>query len=90
MIFLFTFLQNLQKWMDESEYGFFYFSFGSMHRVETMSTEIINAFYKAFLKIAPIRVIWKVTKPNELPSNIPKNVLIQAWLPQNQILSKVD
>lgn len=78
----------MQKWLDESKHGCIYFTFGSMVRIETFSKELMEAFYKAFEKIAPVRVLMKVAKKEELLPGLPKNVMTQSWFSQIPILSK--
>ncbi|KAL7302507.1 hypothetical protein TKK_0005149 [Trichogramma kaykai] len=78
--------EKVQKFLDDSENGFVYFSFGSMVRIETFPEHILKIFYDAFRKIAPIRVLWKIAKPEELPSGLPDNVLTDTWLPQMEVL----
>ncbi|XP_031787743.1 UDP-glucuronosyltransferase 2B20-like [Nasonia vitripennis] len=81
-----TLPKDLQKWLDDSEAGFVYFTFGSMVRIETFPKPILQSFYETFEKIAPVRVLWKIVQPKELPPNLPSNVMTQTWLPQVQIL----
>lgn len=81
-------LQDLKKWLDESENGFIYFSFGSMLKIESFSNTTLAGIYKAFVEIAPLRVLLKVSNPNELPPGLPKNVLTMTWIPQVQVLSE--
>ncbi|KAF7382488.1 hypothetical protein HZH68_015407 [Vespula germanica] len=77
---------EVQKWLDESKHGCIYFTFGSMVRIETFSKELMEAFYKAFEKIAPVRVLMKVAKKEELLPGLPKNVMTQSWFSQIPIL----
>ncbi|KAK2584309.1 hypothetical protein KPH14_006702 [Odynerus spinipes] len=77
---------EVQKWLDESTHGCIYFTFGSMVRIETFPEERIRAFYKAFEKIAPVRVLMKVAKKEELLPGLPKNVMIQPWFSQIPVL----
>ncbi|XP_048509528.1 UDP-glucosyltransferase 2-like isoform X1 [Athalia rosae] len=78
--------RDLQKWLDESKDGFVYMSFGSMVRMETFPKEFLGEVYAAFEKIAPLRVLLKIAKPEELPAGLPKNVLTRPWLPQIGVL----
>ncbi|XP_008210453.1 UDP-glucuronosyltransferase 2C1-like [Nasonia vitripennis] len=78
--------QELQEWLDESKHGFVYFSFGSMIRIETFPDHMLDAFYKTFKNIAPVRVLLKIARPEELPAGMPSNVLTQSWIPQIQVL----
>ena len=59
-----------------------------MVKIESFPTEILKAIYEAFERIAPVRVLMKVAKKEELPPGLPKNVLISSWLPQTRVLRK--
>ncbi|KOC60177.1 Ecdysteroid UDP-glucosyltransferase [Habropoda laboriosa] len=73
---------EVQKWLDESTHGCIYFSFGSMVRIETFSKPLIETFYKVFEKIAPVRVLMKIAKKEDLLPGLPKNVMTQPWFSQ--------
>ncbi|XP_012258838.3 UDP-glucosyltransferase 2-like [Athalia rosae] len=77
---------NLKNWLDESEDGFVYMSFGSMVKIESFPKPIITEMYEAFDKIAPLNVLVKIANPHELPPGLPKNVLTLRWAPQIQVL----
>ncbi|KAJ8668910.1 hypothetical protein QAD02_000169 [Eretmocerus hayati] len=76
----------VQRWLDESDQGCVYFSFGSMTRIETFPKHILDAFYKSFANISPVRVLLKIAKPEELPPSLPSNVMTQSWFDQIQVL----
>ncbi|XP_043467693.1 UDP-glycosyltransferase UGT5-like [Leptopilina heterotoma] len=78
--------KDLKKWLDESNEGVVYFTFGSMVRIETFPRNIIDNFYKAFAKIAPVRVLMKIPRKEDLPEGLPKNVHVLPWMPQMKIL----
>ncbi|KAL7295541.1 hypothetical protein TKK_0011182 [Trichogramma kaykai] len=78
--------EALQTWLDQTDRGFVYVSFGSMTRFETFPRHVIDTFYRSFQSIAPVRVLLKIAKPEEMPAGMPDNVLVQTWLPQIQIL----
>lgn len=77
---------DVQKWLDEAKDGFVYVSFGSMVRIETLPDERIKAFYESFAKIAPIRILMKIARPEELLPGVPKNVMIKSWFNQPAVL----
>ncbi|KYN31800.1 UDP-glucuronosyltransferase 1-9 [Trachymyrmex septentrionalis] len=77
---------EVQKWLDESKDGCIYFSFGSMVRIETFSKELLQEIYASFEKIAPVRVLMKIAKKEELLPGLPKNVMTQSWFPQIAVL----
>ncbi|XP_046740909.1 UDP-glucosyltransferase 2-like [Diprion similis] len=78
---------DLQEWLDQSKDGFVYVSFGSMLKIESFSAEILHALYKSLGKLAPVRVLMKIAKPDELPPGLPSNVLVRSWIPQLGVLS---
>ncbi|XP_076167851.1 UDP-glucosyltransferase 2 isoform X2 [Ptiloglossa arizonensis] len=77
---------SLEKWMNESTSGFFYFSFGSMVKIESFPSKYLKIFYNSLGKIAPVRVLMKIPNPSELPPNLPKNIHILPWIPQVKVL----
>lgn len=71
--------------MDGAKQGAILFSMGSNFKSILMSEEKREMFLSIFKNI-PQRVIWKLELENA--TNIPKNVMITEWLPQNDILGK--
>ncbi|XP_055609266.1 UDP-glycosyltransferase UGT5-like [Uranotaenia lowii] len=76
--------KDLQKFMDEAPDGVIYFSMGSYVRSEKFPEEKRNAFIKVFAGLKQ-RVLWKF-EDESLPK-LPYNLLIKAWMPQNDILA---
>lgn len=74
-------MQDIQKFMDEAEYGVIYFSLGSLVRLSSLPNETIQAFKDTFAEL-PQKVLWKFE--HEL-KDIPSNVMIGKWFPQNDI-----
>ncbi|XP_043467689.1 UDP-glucosyltransferase 2-like [Leptopilina heterotoma] len=77
---------DFKEWMDESKNGVVIFTLGSMALIESLPKETILAFYAAFEKIAPIRVLMKIVNKEKLPPGLPANVRISTWLPQYQLI----
>ncbi|KAK7127632.1 hypothetical protein R3I93_020269 [Phoxinus phoxinus] len=63
------------------EHGIVVFSLGSL--VSSMPKEKAAIFFEAFSMI-PQRVLWRYT--GEMPDNVPENVKLMKWLPQNDLL----
>uniref|UniRef100_A0A671T5F3 UDP-glucuronosyltransferase n=1 Tax=Sinocyclocheilus anshuiensis TaxID=1608454 RepID=A0A671T5F3_9TELE len=63
------------------EHGIVVFSLGSL--VSSMPKEKAAIFFKAFSMI-PQRVLWRYT--GEIPDDVPENVKLMKWLPQNDLL----
>ncbi|XP_039309140.1 UDP-glucosyltransferase 2 [Solenopsis invicta] len=80
-----TLQPELKKWMDDSKDGFIYFTFGSV-TIETFPHEFLRILYASLGKIAPVRVLMKVTAPEKLPSGLPENIHISPWMPQLMVL----
>ncbi|KAM3961543.1 UDP-glycosyltransferase UGT5-like [Aphomia sociella] len=75
---------DIRKFIEESEHGVIYISFGSLLRAATAPLDKLQAIIDA-LSLLPQRVIWKWEKES-LPGN-PKNIYLSKWLPQNDILA---
>lgn len=76
--------QDLKRFIEESEHGVIYISFGSMLRASSTPRDKLEAIIGALSEL-PQRVIWKWDEAS-LPGN-PKNILLSKWLPQNDILA---
>ncbi|CAL8370326.1 unnamed protein product [Arctogadus glacialis] len=74
---------HLEEFVDGSgDDGFIVFTLGSM--VDKMPADMTITFLDAFKKI-PQRVVWRHT--GILPEDVPENVKIMKWLPQNDLLA---
>ena len=70
--------------MDESEQGVIYFSLGSNINVSDPGNDNIReSFMKVFQQL-PQRVLMKWE--TEYPGKLPKNVKLQKWFPQQDVL----
>lgn len=75
---------DLQKFLDGAKYGAIFFSFGTFVQSNGMPPERMNALLEAFKQIKQ-RIIWKYD--DDKIENLPENILIRKWLPQNDILA---
>ncbi|XP_018532973.2 UDP-glucuronosyltransferase 1A1 [Lates calcarifer] len=73
--------QDLESWVS-GEHGFVVFTLGTM--VSDMPEETTSVFLEAFRQI-PQKVIWRYT--GQVPDNVPENVKIMEWVPQNDLLA---
>ncbi|CAF89118.1 unnamed protein product, partial [Tetraodon nigroviridis] len=74
---------DLEEFVNGSEdHGFIVFTLGSM--VDNMPEEKAKQFFDAFAQI-PQRVLWRYN--GAVPENVPKNVKLMKWLPQNDLLA---
>ncbi|XP_012282468.1 UDP-glucuronosyltransferase 2A3-like [Orussus abietinus] len=78
---------ELKQWLDESTSGVLYFSLGSMMKVETLPKNVLQALFASFKKLAPIRVLMRSVKREELPPGLPENVHTMPWIPQLPVLA---
>ncbi|XP_053963962.1 UDP-glucosyltransferase 2-like [Anastrepha ludens] len=75
---------DLQKFLDEAENGAIYFSLGTQVQSKDMPPEKLQIFLDVFRQLKQ-RVLWKFE--NDSIANLPKNVMIKKWMPQNDILA---
>uniref|UniRef100_A0A8C7L7Z4 glucuronosyltransferase n=1 Tax=Oncorhynchus kisutch TaxID=8019 RepID=A0A8C7L7Z4_ONCKI len=73
--------QELEQWVS-GEHGFMVFSLGSM--VASLPEDITHIFLQAFTLI-PQKVLWRYSGP--VPGNVPDNVKMMKWIPQNDLLA---
>jgi len=73
--------ENLEKFVS-GETPVIYFSLGSVAQGFAMPDELRENVINAF-KGLPYKVVWKFEK--EIP-NLPDNILVQKWTPQNDLL----
>ena len=74
---------ELAQFVDGAEHGLIVLSFGSIPLLSEWKTEKAEAFMKAFGRLKQRVIIRYTGSPIE---NIPNNVLVQRWLPQNDLL----
>ncbi|XP_023949334.1 UDP-glycosyltransferase UGT5-like isoform X1 [Bicyclus anynana] len=75
--------KDLQKLMDESKDGVIYFSMGSMLKSSEIPDDIKNGLLEVF-GVLKQTVIWKL---EQVIPNVPKNVHVVTWAPQQSILA---
>ena len=75
--------RDLRDFVDASKKGVALVSFGSAIKPSMMSEEKMFVFLEAFRKME-LSVIWKWD--SEVP-NLPKNVMISSWVPQQDLLA---
>uniref|UniRef100_UPI0037E71702 UDP-glucuronosyltransferase 1A1-like n=1 Tax=Semicossyphus pulcher TaxID=241346 RepID=UPI0037E71702 len=74
--------KDLETWVS-GEHGFIVFTLGSM--VSAMPEETTSVFLEAFRQI-PQKVIWRYD--GKIPDNVPDNVKMMPWVPQNDLLAQ--
>ncbi|XP_029971816.1 UDP-glucuronosyltransferase 1-1-like [Salarias fasciatus] len=72
---------ELESWVS-GEHGFVVFTLGSM--LSELPQQTTSVFVEAFRQI-PQKVIWRYTGP--IPENLPENVKMMSWVPQNDLLA---
>ncbi|XP_065208652.1 UDP-glucosyltransferase 2-like [Planococcus citri] len=77
--------KEIQTLIDDSTEGVIYLSLGSVAKFSGLSKRMHDSFTNVLEQI-PYRVIWRHDKP-EMVSNVTKNILVQKWFPQKDILA---
>lgn len=72
----------MQEILDNAQHGVIYFSMGSSLKSSQMNPELKSILLKVFGSMKQT-ILWKYEEPLE---NIPKNLHIRQWMPQNDIL----
>uniref|UniRef100_W8BZE5 UDP-glucuronosyltransferase n=1 Tax=Ceratitis capitata TaxID=7213 RepID=W8BZE5_CERCA len=75
---------DIKKFLDEAKHGAIYFSLGSQVQSKDMPLDKLRVFLDVFRSLKQ-RVLWKFE--NDSIAELPENVMIQQWLPQNDILA---
>ncbi|XP_013100404.2 UDP-glycosyltransferase UGT5 isoform X1 [Stomoxys calcitrans] len=76
--------KDLEHFIETSSNGVIYFSLGSYVKSIDMPADRIGVLLNAFGKL-PQNVLWKYE--NDSLTNLPPNVMIRKWMPQNDILA---
>lgn len=77
--------KNIKDFLDSAKDGVLYFNWGSMVKTASISEEKLQAIIKVIGSLKQ-KVLWK-WEDEALP-NKPKNLMVQDWLPQFDILSE--
>lgn len=75
---------ELKTFMDNSQSGVIYMSFGTMAKSSDMAPKMIQMFINVFAKLK-LNVIWKFE--NDTMIRKPDNVFISGWVPQADLLA---
>ncbi|KAL9924641.1 UDP-glycosyltransferase family 301 member D1 isoform 2-T2 [Glossina fuscipes fuscipes] len=75
---------KLQNFLDDASQGVVYFSLGSYMKSTDMPAERTATILQAFSQLKQ-KVLWKYE--NDTIGSLPSNIMIQKWLPQNDILA---
>lgn len=78
---------DIKKYLDESTEGAIFFSKGSNLKSADLPKDKLEGILKAFSKLKQ-RVLWKFEETDI--SDKPKNVYISKWMPQSDILGKIE
>ncbi|GAB0095399.1 hypothetical protein DMENIID0001_107800 [Sergentomyia squamirostris] len=76
--------QNIQEFMDGAEHGVIFFSLGSIYKSSFLPADKVDVILRVFGKLKQ-RVLFKWE--TETPPDKPDNVMMEAWLPQSEILA---
>ncbi|XP_044263387.1 UDP-glycosyltransferase UGT5-like isoform X2 [Tribolium madens] len=74
--------QDIQTILDNAKHGVVVFSLGTNVRSDKLDKRTQKALLEAFSKIQQT-VIWKFESEID---NLPKNVIVRKWLPQNDVI----
>ncbi|XP_062549713.1 UDP-glycosyltransferase UGT5-like [Armigeres subalbatus] len=76
--------EDLKQFLDEAPFGVIYFCMGSHIQSKHFPRNKRDIFLKVFSKLKQ-KVLWKYEDSSI--QDVPRNVLIRSWMPQNDILA---
>ncbi|KAG5880941.1 hypothetical protein JTB14_007261 [Gonioctena quinquepunctata] len=76
--------KDLQEFMDQATEGVFFFSMGAFLPASKMAQEFRDTLFQAFARIDQ-KIIWKWE--GGIPPEVPDNVRMGKWFPQQDILA---
>uniref|UniRef100_T1GVP2 UDP-glucuronosyltransferase n=1 Tax=Megaselia scalaris TaxID=36166 RepID=T1GVP2_MEGSC len=76
--------EDVRKFIESAENGVIYFSLGAFMKSADMPKAKLEIIIKALSQLKQ-KVLWKYE--DESLTNIPKNIMIRKWMPQNDILA---
>lgn len=76
---------NLEDFMNSAKHGVIYFSLGTVIQGEKLQPGVIQAMINVFGRLEQ-KILWKWSDDIQ---QIPDNVMIGKWFPQQDILSKL-
>ncbi|KAG8322111.1 UDP-glucuronosyltransferase 1-1 [Homalodisca vitripennis] len=76
--------QDIKEFLDSGKKSVILFSLGTVVPVHLMPSEYIQVFVNVFRKL-PYKILWKTEA--EGVTDLPKNVMITKWLPQQSVLA---
>jgi glucuronosyltransferase len=77
---------DLKTFADSAEKGLVLFSLGTNVRSDKLGTEIFLKILRAFFRLPQYNFLWKF-ETKEAFRDLPPNVMIQTWIPQNDVLA---
>lgn len=78
--------KEIQSILDSSPNGIIYFALGTNVRSDKLGDKRLVQILEAFRSLPQYTFLWKF-ESDKLPVEIPKNVHIRAWIPQNDLLA---
>ncbi|VEN54708.1 unnamed protein product [Callosobruchus maculatus] len=75
--------KDLKQYMDDAKEGVIYFSLGTNVKDDLLDSKIKSALLETFAEL-PYKILWKYE--GSAIANLPKNVKIMKWIPQQDLL----
>lgn len=80
-------MQDFDNIASNATNGLILFSLGTNVKSETLGTDTILQILNAFERLPEYTFLWKIDLI-DISINIPRNVHVRKWIPQNDILGK--
>ncbi|XP_062551807.1 UDP-glycosyltransferase UGT5-like [Armigeres subalbatus] len=76
---------DIKKFIESTSRGTIYINFGTFLRSSAMPIKTLEVFLQVFRNLPQYKFLWK-WESDEIP-NLPSNVLLRKWIPQNDVLA---
>lgn len=77
---------EIKTFIENGKEGSVLMSLGTLIRSDMMSKEMLTNIIETFERLPEYNFLWKF-ESDELPTQLPKNVMIRKWMPQNDVLA---
>ncbi|CAL8137636.1 unnamed protein product [Orchesella dallaii] len=77
--------KDLKEFIDQSDNGFVYISFGSLAEFTSLEESVQQEFLGAVVKFSNVRFVWKSSNP--IKADLPSHIFVTKWVPQQTLLA---
>jgi glucuronosyltransferase len=77
----------MHNFIESGKKGTVLFSLGTNLHAADLGKELLQKFLEAFRQMPNYNFLWKLDDAKDVSENVPKNVMIQPWVPQTDVFA---